>query len=102
MILKEKFKAIKNERQIKVRLLRNEIKGLKRIIDLALIEITRDLDFKPNRFRQCPRCGNFFYQPTEKKSIYCSIRCGNAVRLQHFRKKKSIIMHEKSDESNLH
>ena len=80
----------------------NEIKEFKRIIDLALIEITRDLDFKPNRFRQCPRCGNFFYQPTEKKSIYCSIRCGNAVRLQQFRKKKSIIMHEKSDESTLH
>jgi endogenous inhibitor of DNA gyrase (YacG/DUF329 family) len=80
----------------------NELKELKRIVDLALIEITRDLDFKPNRFRQCPRCGSFFYQPTEKKSIYCSIRCGNAVRLQEFRKKKSIIMHEKSDESNLH
>ena len=66
----------------------NEIKALKRIIDLALIEIIRDLDFKPNRFRQCPRCGNFYYQPTEKKSIYCSIRCGNAVRLQHFRKER--------------
>jgi hypothetical protein len=51
-----------------------------------LIEIIRDLDFKPNRFRQCPRCGNFFYQPTEKKSIYCSIRCGNAVRLKEFRR----------------
>ena len=80
----------------------NEIKELKRIIDLALIEITRDLDFKPNRFRQCPRCGNFFYQPTEKKSIYCSIRCGNAVRLQEFRKKKNKVMHKKSDESTLH
>jgi hypothetical protein len=80
----------------------NELKALKRIIDLALIEIIRDLDFKPNRFRQCPRCGNFFYQPTEKKSIYCSIRCGNAVRLQEFRKKKNLVMHKKSDESNLH
>ena len=65
----------------------NELKALKRMVDLALIEIIRDLDFKPNRFHQCPRCGNFFYQPTEKKSIYCSIRCGNAVRLQQFRKK---------------
>ena len=66
----------------------NELKELKRMVDLAFIEITRDLDFKPNRFRQCPRCGNFYYQPTEKKSIYCSIRCGNAVRLQQFRKER--------------
>jgi len=79
----------------------NELKELKRMVDLAFIEITRDLDFKPNRFHQCPRCGNFFYQPTEKKSIYCSIRCGNAVRLQEFRKKNK-VMHKKSDESNLH
>lgn len=66
----------------------NELKELKRTADLALIEIIRDLDFKPNRFHQCPRCENFFYQPTEKKSIYCSIRCGNAVRLKEFRKKR--------------
>ena len=66
----------------------NELKELKRLVDLAFIEITRDLDFKPNRFHQCPRCGNFFYQPTEKKSIYCSIKCGNAVRLQEFRRKR--------------
>ena len=45
----------------------NELKALKRIIDLALIEIIRDLDSKPNRFRQCPRCGSYFYQPTERK-----------------------------------
>lgn len=66
----------------------NELKALKRMVDLALIEITRDLDFKPNRFRQCPKCGNFFYQPTEKKKIYCSIRCGNAVRLRSFRRER--------------
>jgi len=69
----------------------NELKELKRIIDLALIEIIRDLDFRTNRFRQCPRCGSFFYQPTEKEKSYCSIRCGDAVRLQKFRKKKNII-----------
>ena len=66
----------------------NELKALKRTIDLALIEIIRDLDFKPNRFRQCPRCGSFFYQPTEKKKAYCSIRCGDAVRLQKFRRER--------------
>lgn len=66
----------------------NELKALKRIVDLAIIEIIRDLDFKPNRFRQCPRCASFFYQPTEKEKTYCSIRCGDAVRLQKFRKEK--------------
>jgi hypothetical protein len=66
----------------------NELKALKRMIDKAIIDIIRDLDFKPNRFHQCPRCGNFFYQPTEKEKSYCSIRCGDAVRLQQFRKLK--------------
>jgi hypothetical protein len=75
----------------------NELKELKRMVDLAFIEITRDLDFKPNRFRECPRCGNYFYQPTEKKSIYCSIRCGNAVRLQHFRKERRKAQGEKPE-----
>ena len=49
--------------------------------------LIRDLDSKPNRFRQCPRCGNYFYQPTERKKVYCSIKCGDAVRLQKNRKK---------------
>jgi endogenous inhibitor of DNA gyrase (YacG/DUF329 family) len=64
----------------------NELKALKRMIDRAIIDIIRDLDFKPNRFRQCPKCGKFFYQPTEKEKSFCSIRCGDAVRLQQFRK----------------
>jgi len=66
----------------------NELKALKRIVDLAIIEIIRDLDSKPNRFLQCPRCGIFFYQPTEREKTYCSIRCGDAVRLQQFRKER--------------
>jgi len=75
----------------------NDLKALKRIIDLALIEIIRDLDFKPNRFRQCPRCGSFFYQPTEKEKAYCSIRCGDAVRLQKFRKERRKAQGEKPE-----
>jgi endogenous inhibitor of DNA gyrase (YacG/DUF329 family) len=74
----------------------NELKALTRMIDQALIDIIRDLDFKPNRFHQCPRCGNFFYQPTEKEKIYCSIRCGDAVRLQKFRKERRKLQDEKS------
>lgn len=66
----------------------NELKALKRIIDLALIEIIRDLDSKPKRFRRCPRCNRYFYQPTERKKTYCSIKCGDAVRLQKNRKKR--------------
>ena len=66
----------------------NELKALKRMVDLVIIEIIRDLDFSPTRFHQCPRCEKFFYQPTEKESIYCSIKCGNAVRLQQFRRKR--------------
>ena len=74
----------------------NELKALKRMIDKAIIDIIRDLDFKPNRFCQCPRCGNFFYQPTERKKIYCSLRCGDAVRLQQFRRARRKLQDEKS------
>jgi hypothetical protein len=75
----------------------NELKALKRIVDLALIEIFRDLNSKPNRFRQCPKCGRYFYQPTKREKIYCSIRCGDAVRLQKFRKKRRILKGEKPE-----
>jgi hypothetical protein len=63
----------------------NEINALKKIMDLWLIEIIRDLDFSPQRFGQCPRCGGFFYSPTERVRTYCSTRCANAVRQQQFR-----------------
>jgi hypothetical protein len=66
----------------------NELKAMKQLIDLALIEIIRDLDFKPKRFHQCPKCKSYFYQPTEKERIYCSTTCGDAVRLQKFRQEK--------------
>jgi len=75
----------------------NELKALKRIVDLAFIEIIRDLDFKPNRFRQCPRCESFYYQPTEKEKTYCSIRCGDAVRLQKFRNERRKVQGEKPE-----
>jgi len=67
----------------------NEISMLKRLIDLALIEIIRDLDFNPRRFHQCPRCGIYYYQPTERDKNCCSTRCSDAIRLQKFRKKRS-------------
>lgn len=64
----------------------NAFKVFRIAMDLALMNIFQDLDFKPNRIRQCPRCGIFFYQPTEKTKQYCSIRCGDATRLKQFRK----------------
>ena len=68
----------------------DELKAMKQLIDLTLIEIIRDLDFKPRRFNQCPKCKSYFYQPTEKERIYCSTRCGDAVRLKKFRKEKKL------------
>jgi hypothetical protein len=66
----------------------NEISALKKILDLWLIEIIRDLDFRPRRFGQCPRCGSFFYSPTAKERTYCSKRCGGAARQEKFRKER--------------
>ncbi len=76
------------------------LREIKRLIDLRIIEIIRDLDLKPIRFRQCPRCGNFFYQPTKKEKNYCSTRCGDAERLQAFRKEKKKLQKRLSDESD--
>ena len=78
----------------------NELKAMKQLIDLALIEIIRDLDFKPKRFNQCPKCKSYFYQPTEKERIYCSTRCGDAVRLQKFRQEKKKLQKRLSEESD--
>jgi len=78
----------------------NELKAMKQLMDLALIEIIRDLDFKPKRFHQCSKCKSYFYQPTEKERIYCSTTCGDAVRLQKFRKEKKKLQEQKSDESD--
>ena len=64
----------------------NEVKALKKICDLWLIEIIRDLDFSPRRFGQCQRCGAIFCSPTVKERTYCSTRCSNAARQQKFRK----------------
>jgi hypothetical protein len=66
----------------------NEINALKKIMDIWLIEIIRDLDFSPRRFGQCPRCGGFFYSPTAKERIYCSTRCGGAARQEKFREER--------------
>ena len=79
----------------------DELKAMKQLIDLALIEIIRDLDFNPRRFNQCPKCKSYFYQPTEKKRIYCSTRCGDAVRLQKFRQEKKLQkrLSEQSDKN---
>ena len=76
------------------------LKEIKRLIDLRIIEVIRDLDLKPIRFRQCPRCGNFFYQPTKKEKNYCTTRCGDAERLQAFRKEKKKLQKRLSDESD--
>jgi hypothetical protein len=78
----------------------DELEAMKQLIDLALIEIIRDLDFRPRRFNQCPKCKSYFYQPTEKERIYCSTRCGDAVRLQKFRKERKKSQKKRSDKSD--
>ncbi|WP_155301812.1 hypothetical protein [Desulfosarcina widdelii] len=66
----------------------NEINALKKVMDLWLVEIIRDLDFSPRRFGQCPRCDGFFYSPTAKERVYCSTRCGGATRQEKFREER--------------
>lgn len=66
----------------------NEIDALKKIMDIWLVEIIRDLDFSPRRFGQCLKCDGLFYNPTAKERIYCSTRCGGAARQDKFREER--------------
>jgi len=42
----------------------------KRFADISLIELISELDLKPRRFRQCPKCRTFFYQPTSREKFF--------------------------------
>jgi hypothetical protein len=72
----------------------DELNILKQALNLTLLQVIRDLDLRPKRFRKCQRCNAFFYQPTARKKDYCSTRCNDAVRLQRFRKQKSAASQE--------
>jgi len=64
----------------------NEQNAFKKVLDLNLMEIIRDLDANPRRFGRCPRCRSFFCNLTDKKKIYCSLKCANSERQQKCRK----------------
>ena len=66
----------------------NEPNAYKKVLDLCLMEIIRDLDANPRRFGRCPHCSSFFCNLTDKKKIYCSLRCANSTRQQKCRKEK--------------
>ena len=65
----------------------NEPNAYKKVLDLCLMEIIRDLDANPRRFGQC-RCRSFFCNLTDKKKIYCSLKCANTARQQKCRKER--------------
>jgi hypothetical protein len=67
-----------------------ELKVLKMAVDLVLMLIIQDLSVQPDRFRRCPRCKVYFYQPTGRKKEYCSPRCNDAARVERFTKRKKI------------
>jgi hypothetical protein len=64
----------------------SRLDALKAIIDWSLMELVRDLDLKPQRFRRCERCSAVFYQPTRRAKKFCSPRCAGTVRQARFRK----------------
>jgi hypothetical protein len=65
----------------------NEPNAYKKVLDLCLMEIIRDLDANPRRFGRC-RCSSFFFNLTDKKKIYCSLKCANSARQQKCRKER--------------
>jgi hypothetical protein len=74
---------------------------LKAIVDLRLIELVRDLELKPQRFRHCDRCHTVFYQPTERVKNFCSSRCAGTIRQARYTQRKGKeIEKEKADPAN--
>ena len=76
----KELEDIKNNNLFKIILLLSDI------LDVILLEIVRDQELTKRHFCKCPRCGNFFYNPTKKEIIYCSKRCTDAIRQQNYRK----------------
>ena len=70
---------------------------LKKVIDLRVGELIRDLDLKPTRFRRCERCRSYFYQPTAKDRNFCSLRCAGTARQARFIKKRRGTTRKNSD-----
>jgi len=62
----------------------------KSLADLIFLDMVRNAGLKPSRFRRCgrPKCGKFFYQPTEKEKNFCTDKCANADRQYEFRKRQ--------------
>ena len=67
-------------------------------IDLALLDVIRDLDLRPSRFRKCPACLRYFYRPTSKEKNFCSPRCAGTMRQRRYieRKKDKEVIHQES------
>jgi hypothetical protein len=68
---------------------RSSLERAKELIDARLTEIVLSLDLKPSRFKKCPECGAYFYQPTSREKNYCSAGCAAKVRKRRFLEKIS-------------
>jgi hypothetical protein len=81
----DRFREVFQLQKVKIG---NEPNAYKKVLDLCLMEIIRDLDANPRRFGQCPHCSSFFCNLTDKKKIYCSLKCANTARQQKCRKER--------------
>lgn len=60
----------------------------KKFLDDRLINLIRDLNLEPWRFKKCQRCGSPYYQFSYREKKYCSQECAGAVRQADFRNKR--------------
>jgi len=56
-----------------------------------------------NAYKPCDKCGTMFLQPTGNKRIYCTDKCGNAVRQKRIqdRRREAIKLLPKDMAGNL-
>jgi hypothetical protein len=69
----------------------------KQYLDERLINLIRELELDPGRFKRCSRCNGVFYQSSPRERKYCSRQCAGAIHQAHFRERKKITLPPTAD-----
>ena len=65
-----------------------DLESHKLLLDSRLMNLFIAGGLSPSRFRLCENCGGFFYQKTERMTIYCSRRCAKTAAQRKYTSRK--------------
>jgi len=58
-------------------------------LSIYFIDFFKALDhFPTSSLKRCPQCDKIFFNPTNRKKIYCSYRCQNTAAVRRLRKRR--------------